>query len=229
VVVWGILQADDAEAVAIRGNDCKIRNMAFHSGREAKEFLVSRIVLEAQRENVLLSEVERKMLYFTESGWTLPDMPAVSEDFDRDYDQSKYEKKIAKLIRKAAKRDYKESREQYDAWWPAIRFLKKEDHYISVMIRIADLRPAGDQLRLFGTALAIVSCFLLATFLCIKYQINLSKYLGSKDDRTFFLWLTGVCLAGAYFLAQFILGRRRTADLTSKAIETFVRLFQRTR
>ena len=98
VVVWGILQADDAEAVAIRGNDCKIRNMAFHSGREAKEFLVSRIVLEAQRENVLLSEVERKMLYFTESGWTLPDMPAVSEDFDRDYDQSKYEKKIAKLI-----------------------------------------------------------------------------------------------------------------------------------
>jgi hypothetical protein len=35
---------------------------AFQSGREAKEFLISRIVAEAQRENVLLSEVERKML-----------------------------------------------------------------------------------------------------------------------------------------------------------------------
>jgi hypothetical protein len=47
---------------------------AFHSGREAKEFLISRIVEEAQRENIPLSEIERKMLYFTESGWTLPDI-----------------------------------------------------------------------------------------------------------------------------------------------------------
>ena len=57
---------------------------AFRSGREAKEYLVSRIVAEAQRENVSLSEVERKMLYFSESGWTLPDMTAVSEDFNRE-------------------------------------------------------------------------------------------------------------------------------------------------
>jgi hypothetical protein len=35
---------------------------AFHSGREAKEFLISKIVAEAQSENVPLSEVERKML-----------------------------------------------------------------------------------------------------------------------------------------------------------------------
>jgi len=45
---------------------------AFHSGREAKEFLIGELVGEAQRENMPLSEVERKMLYFTESGWTLP-------------------------------------------------------------------------------------------------------------------------------------------------------------
>jgi len=40
---------------------------AFHSGREAKEFLVSQIVEEAQRENIPLSEIEGKMLYVTES------------------------------------------------------------------------------------------------------------------------------------------------------------------
>jgi hypothetical protein len=51
---------------------------AFHSGREAKEFLISELVAEAQDENVPLSEVERKMLYFTESGWTLPDIMTVS-------------------------------------------------------------------------------------------------------------------------------------------------------
>ena len=202
---------------------------AFRSGREAKEFLISRIVSEAQRENIPLSEVERKMLYFTESGWTLPDMTAVYEDFDRDYSQNKYEKKIAKLIRKAAKHDYKESREQYDAWWSAIRFLKREDHYISVMIGIAGLRPAGDQLRLFGTALAIVTCFMLVLFLCIKYQIDPSKYLGTKYDRAFFLWITGICVTVVYLLLRFVLGGKRTDDLTSKALAAFARVFQRTR
>ena len=77
---------------------------AFHSGREAKEFLISKIVAEAQHENAPLSEIERKMLYFTESGWTLPDIMKVSEDFDREYDQDKYEQKIARLITKADKR-----------------------------------------------------------------------------------------------------------------------------
>jgi hypothetical protein len=103
---------------------------AFHSGREAKEFLISRIVAEAQCENILLSEVERKMLYFSESNWTLPDMTAVYEDFDREHDQNQYEKKIAGLIRRTDKHVRKESRNEYDTWWAAIRFLKREDHYI---------------------------------------------------------------------------------------------------
>jgi hypothetical protein len=192
---------------------------AFHSGREAKEFLISRIVAEAQRENVLLSEVERKMLYFTESGWTLPDMMAVSEQFDSEYDQSKYENKIAKLIRKAAKHDHKESREEYDAWWSAIRFLKKEDHYILVMIGIAGLRPAGDQLRLFGTALAIVACLLLWVFLSVKHQIHVSR-----DALAFYMWTAGVCVVVAYLVLRFIVGGKRTDELTSNVMETVVKI-----
>lgn len=42
--------------------------MAFHNAREAKEFLISKIVAEAQLEGIPLSEIERKMLYFSESG-----------------------------------------------------------------------------------------------------------------------------------------------------------------
>src|SRR5271157_2222470 len=131
---------------------------AFHSGREAKEFMVAKIVQEAQCENIPLSEVERKMLYFTESGWTLPDIMKVYEDFDREYDQDKYEQKIAKLVTKADKRIRKGSRDDYDRWWAAIRFLQREDHYISVMIRRASLRPRGDLFRLLLTALGIVGC-----------------------------------------------------------------------
>ncbi len=110
------------------------------------------------------------MLYFTESGWTLPDMMKVSEDFDREYDQAK-EQKIAKLVTKADRRIRKGSRDDYDRWWAAIRFLEREDHYITVMIRLAGLRPRGDQLRLFAVGLGIVACILLWTFIGIKYNI----------------------------------------------------------
>ena len=37
----------------------------FASGREAKKYLVERIVEEARREDVPLSEIETKMLYFS--------------------------------------------------------------------------------------------------------------------------------------------------------------------
>jgi hypothetical protein len=42
---------------------------SFTSAREAKEFLIARIVEEAEREARPLSEVEWRMLYFTETGW----------------------------------------------------------------------------------------------------------------------------------------------------------------
>lgn len=196
---------------------------AFHTGREAKEFLISKIVEEAQLENAPLSEVERKMLYFTESGWTLPDIMEVSEDFDREYNQAKYEKKIAKLVSKADRRIRKGSRDDYDKWWAAIRFLQREDHYISVMIRLAGLRPRGDQLRLLATALGIVACFLAWIFISIKHNIPMP----SRGSLESFVWVVVACSFVAYMLLRFILGRKTADDLTCRALEKIVRIYQR--
>jgi hypothetical protein len=195
----------------------------FHSGREAKEFLVSQIVAEAQREKVPLSEVERKMLYFTESGWTLPDIMKVSEDFDREYDQDEYEQKIAKLVAKADRHILKGARDDYERWWAAIRFLEREDHYISVMIRSAGLRRRGDQLRLFATGLGIVTVILISVFLGIKFDIHMPY----RIDLGIFVWAFLACLAVAYMLLRFIVGRRRTDDLTSTLLEKLARIWQR--
>ena len=195
----------------------------FHNGREAKEFLISEIVAEAQRENTPLSEVERKMLYFTESGWTLPDIMRVNEDFDREYDQDEYEHKIAKLVAKADKRIRNGSAEDYDRWWAAIRFLQREDHYISVMIRLAGLRPRGDRLRLLGAALAFVSCIFLLAFLSNRYNIPVP----SRSNLSLFVWVVCVSLFVSYMLFRLILGGKRADDLTSKAIEKIVRIYQR--
>jgi hypothetical protein len=196
---------------------------AFHSGREAKEFLVSYIVAEAQHENVALSEIERKMLYFTESGWTLPDMMKVSEDFDREYDQSKYERKIAKLIARADGRIRKSSLDDYERWWAAIRFLQREDHYISVMIRLAGLRPRGDQLKLFLAGLGVATGMLAWVFLSIKYSIPIP----SRGDLASFVWAAITCLAVGYTIVRFVLGGNKTNDLTSKVLEKLVRVYQR--
>jgi hypothetical protein len=199
---------------------------AFHSGRQAKEFLVSRVIAEAQRENVPLSEIERKMLYFSESGWTLADITEVYEEFDREYDQDRYEKKIAGLIRKADKHARKESRDEYDAWWAAIRFLKTEDHYISVMIGIAGLRPAGDQLKLLGAGLGIVTCFLLAEFLSVRFKVEASRYLSSRGVLTFYFLEAAVGVAIAFLLFRLIYGRRKTNAVASKIVQKLVRMSQ---
>jgi hypothetical protein len=199
---------------------------AFHTGREAKEFLISKIVAEAQNENAPLSEVERKMLYYTESAWTLPDMTEIAEKFDGEYDQSKYEKKIARLIGKAYKQPYKQSSEEYEAWWAAVHFLDKEDHYISVMVRLADIRPRGDQLRLFGTALAIVACFLLAIFFSVKYNIDPSQYGPSRGTLSVCLWAAGVSMLVAYLILRLTVGEKKANGAVVSILEKTVRIYQ---
>jgi len=202
---------------------------AFHSAREAKEFVISRIVAEAERENVPLSEVERKMLYYSESGWTLPDRTIIYEDFDRECDSTEYETKIARLIKGAYHRACKDSREDYDSWWAAIRLLKKQDHYVLVMIGLAGLRPRGDQLKLLGAGLGIVTCLLLAEFLSLKLKIDLSKYAPSGDSFAFYLWAAGFCFAVVSLIFYFVIGNKRATGLISKARGRLVRIYQRSR
>jgi hypothetical protein len=135
----------------------------FPTAREAKEFLVSGIVAEAQREDVPLADLERKMLYFSETGWTLPDMMEISDGFDRDYDPNEYETKIAHLIRNATKRKRKESPAGFASWIRAARKLKQEDHYLSVMVDQAGVctGPVSDNWK--GAALGVIlACVLLA-------------------------------------------------------------------
>ena len=104
------------------------------------------------------------MLYFSETGWTLPDIMEVSDQFDREYDQSKYEKKIAGLIRNESKRTRKENPEDFSSWVRAIRKLRKEDHYLSVMVDEAGVltRPAADKWK--GTLLAVIVFCVFAGF-----------------------------------------------------------------
>jgi hypothetical protein len=138
----------------------------FATARDAKEFLINQIVAEAELEGVSLSEVERKMLYFSETAWTLPDIKQVNKAFDRDYDQTEYELKIAKLVRSARARALDEDRKEYRGWSEAIRMLGKEDHYLLVLAADAgeSVRPRSDFKKLFAVALAAAFVILVIYF-----------------------------------------------------------------
>jgi hypothetical protein len=134
----------------------------------AKELLVHRILDQAERDGLELSEVERKMLYFSGSIESLPEMAEASAAFDREYDQDKYEAKIAGLVRKILADRSPENEEKLAAWDNAVLRLSDEDHYVLVLILGAEgpnsfitlepptVRPPHDRLRLFATAAAIV-------------------------------------------------------------------------
>ena len=119
----------------------------FGSAKEAKDFFVARIVEQAARETVALTEPERIMLHFTEQGDF--DAPLdVIQQFEEQFDSDEYESKIARLLANAYKHDVEQakksggpySKEMYQA---AYEVLRKEDHYILVMIN----QSIGDQLR----------------------------------------------------------------------------------
>ena len=103
----------------------------------AKEFLISRVAQQAQDEGNSLTEVERKMLHFTEVGPSLPDIYEVNAEFERDYDSDEYEARITGLLKRARDTDRTQGPLLGRQWDDSISALKKEDHYILVMVYCA--------------------------------------------------------------------------------------------
>jgi hypothetical protein len=142
----------------------------FTSVRDAKEFLVSRIITEAQREGVPLSEIERKMLYFSETAWTLPDILDVNDAFNRDYDQAKYEEKIGTLVHNFCADSRKNNRGDFDAWTEAVRTIHQEDHYLLVLISAAVSKnsPHVSFLKLAAIGFVIAFMILAVAYLFLR-------------------------------------------------------------
>ena len=107
--------------------------MARMQVREAKDFLVQQTAGQAAMEGVPLSDLEKRMMYFTESGYVPEDPIALNEEFEAQYDTDEYEAKIAKLLHHAYKRARKENTETKRRFDSAIKSLRRGDHYLLVM------------------------------------------------------------------------------------------------
>src|ERR1035437_1019186 len=140
----------------------------FRTIREAKDYLAGRISEEAEREGTPLTEVERKMLYFTETGWTLPDMKGISTEFDRDYNQDEYERRIAGFVGNIQARDDAQSELEQEAWDRAVEKLSEGDHYLLVLIDA--VQPQENRTKHWLKVLAIALVFLALGALNIWFK-----------------------------------------------------------
>jgi len=142
---------------------------SFQTGRDAKEHLIRRILVQAERDDIPLSEVERNMLHFYETDWTLPNMMAVSQEFDRMYSQGEYERKIGQLIR----RIYDQPDENRDGhqWKEAVQRLRGVDHYLLVLIDGASTRSTRTS-RWETARLILAGALVEAVFLPILFFIK---------------------------------------------------------
>ena len=182
----------------------------FHSIPEAKDFVVSRIVEEAQREGAPLSEPERKMLYFSESEMSEAEAELCA-DFDREYDQDSYEQRIAAFIQKIDKRYRTQDAQEYARWRSAIQLLLQNGNYIGVMVAQSGLRPRGtrprgDVLKLISTAFLIVGALAGVAFLMAKWDID-----PSPDAFRFWFWAAIITVATGYTVVRLIVGKGRSS------------------
>jgi hypothetical protein len=106
----------------------------FRTVGEAKEFLISRLVLEAERDAVPLSEVEVRMLHFSATEDNSSQVLEASERFDLECDREAYETKILTLSRRFQSRARQAEKSDLRAWTQAVGVLRREDHYLAVLI-----------------------------------------------------------------------------------------------
>lgn len=102
------------------------------SSREAKDFLVSEIMRQAAIEHVPVTDIERRMMYFTEQADYVEDPIELNTAFEAECDSAVYEKKITDLARRACQR-LKVDSPRSAAWDEAIQTLEQGDHYLLVM------------------------------------------------------------------------------------------------
>ena len=118
----------------------------FENQMQAKAFFVERIIFQAQKDNVPLSDAERYMLQWTETEGAFEMNQALIDQFNAETNDAQYEKKISSLLKSAYETDVANASEMKERYRDAYKTLKRGDHYILVMIEEA----IGAKLKKWG-------------------------------------------------------------------------------
>jgi len=175
--------------------------------REAKDFLVAQTAEQAALEGVPLSDLEKRMMYFTEGGYIPEDPIKLNDEFEAEYNTAEYEAKIAPLMHHAYARLREDSDEARRNWDIAIKCLRRGDHYLLVMW---DMSPRTEWsvsyfLKILAGSLGVI--FLMFLFILAKEEFapqlkRIQRHfptLPSPNSHVLFGIFITVVLAGFLF------------------------------
>lgn len=138
--------------------------------KQAKDFLADQAAQQAALERTPFSDLERRMMYFTESDPVSCDDPiSLNEEFERKYDTAEYETKMSRLLSRAHKRLKDENVGGMVQWDEAISTLEQGDHYVLLLLNVdSKLTPREPVLRIrvvlawgIGLGIALVIALML--------------------------------------------------------------------
>ena len=86
------------------------------TSKQAKDFLVEQTARQAAIEHVPLSDLEKRMMYFTEGSDAVEDPVSLHEEFEGRYDSAEYENKISRLLKHACTRLRSEDSVEVKTW-----------------------------------------------------------------------------------------------------------------
>jgi hypothetical protein len=147
--------------------------------KQAKDFLVRQTDEQAALENVSLSDIEKKMMYFTESDPASCENPLeLNDEFEAKYDTAEYEAKISGLLHHAYDKLKTADPENKRVWDQAVRELRKRDHYFLVLwdIELPSDHPTRDFFKLLGIGMLIAVGIGIAILVAVIYKIDLEPY-----------------------------------------------------
>lgn len=142
------------------------------NSKEAKDFLVQQTAQQAEIQKIPLSDLEKRMMYFTEWDDSCENPIQLNEEFEAECDTAEYEAKIAGLLKSAYKRVKRDSPDTKRIWEEAIKKLSKEDHYILVLWRATPKSEHPRRDLFIQVGIGVLIAFLFATGLWIKLALE---------------------------------------------------------
>ncbi len=108
--------------------------MIFQNETDAKAFFIEKIIRQAERENVILSDAQRYMLTWSETDPSFIKNMELNAKFESETSQEIFENKICGLIKRMYANDIESDKQIKAKYKSAYNVLKKGDHYLLVMI-----------------------------------------------------------------------------------------------
>jgi hypothetical protein len=185
---------------------------------EAKDFLVEQTTEQATLENLPLSDLEKRMMYFTETGEMRENPIKLNGAFEAEYDAGEYETKISKLMHHAYQRVKKENPETVRRWKEATEQLSRGDHYLLILAEVnfpkerPQKRPPYDSLKLLCAAMLVASAMIIFAFVWDRFAPHFPDSLGWIARR-----LILYSLLGLFFVARHYWRRTRGRKYSGEA------------